>query len=100
MVPLNIGNPDVVKNDLRKNWAGVWAKGSFDLSDPRVVESGVTFVDNARLEKYMSFPSSMEELLRLIQKYENVGASQLIFQTGASPNLIKIVAENILQVLR
>jgi coenzyme F420-dependent glucose-6-phosphate dehydrogenase len=85
-------------------WKGSMIKAFFDIKypDPRAIEENGRVVGNDTIEKLFPVISSAEEGIKKLQKYADLGFTDIVL-VNSSPDrskLIKLVAEEIAPVFR
>jgi coenzyme F420-dependent glucose-6-phosphate dehydrogenase len=95
MVLINfvIGDAEESLKKLKSKDACYLTAGAFDEPDPRRIQaSGLSLDDEVVKENYYLCHSATE-LPQVIEAYQEAGASQLVFATGANPELIRRVGK-------
>ena len=80
-----------------KEYAGIFAPGSYDERDPRVIER---MGSNDDILHSTTFCSSWSDVIDLISGYREIGATEIVLNTGADQDMIKRMAEKILTHFR
>jgi coenzyme F420-dependent glucose-6-phosphate dehydrogenase len=98
MVLLNIviGEPEEAIRKLKSGPAGYLARGAFDEPDPRRVEMLATTVDDSLISEYFAICRDVKDLINVIEQYRSVGTNHIVIGTGASPSLIRQIADGVL----
>ena len=77
-------------------YAGIAAKNSTDVADPRVIEKMGYDMSEEELFKSTTFCSKWSDVLDLIAKYRELGVTQIALQPGADRKMIRTFAQKIL----
>jgi len=95
-----IGDRDASLKLLKSGRAGFLTRGSSDEPDPRRVESSTAMLNDDVIQEYFHLCSSVDDLVDIIERYVAVGVNHLLLGTGASPELLGLIAERILPSFR
>jgi len=95
-----IGDESTLMKQLKAGGAGFLAKGAFDEPDPRRVEALAATVSDQLIREYFNFCKSVDDLIDVVNSYASIGADHIVFSTGASPEQIRLVGEQILPSFR
>ena len=79
-----------------RGWAGIVAKGSWNEPDPRKIQAMGSKVSDEEYLKSTYFCASWEDLLDLIAKFREAGATSVSLFSGASEETIRTYAKQIL----
>lgn len=79
-----------------RTYAGISAKGSWDVTDPRAVERMGKDMSEKDLFKSINFCEKWSDVIDLIAKYREIGVTQIVLEPGTNKNLIKTYARKIL----
>lgn len=82
-----------------RTYAGIAAKNSWDMRDPRKVEELGRDMAESDLMKTTHFCEDWSDVIELISRYREAGVTQIVLQPGADRKLIKTYAEKILRRL-
>lgn len=89
-----------VKEIKKSGEAGFLAQGSFGESDPRKIQvSGQTVSDEKILENWC-FVSSAEDIINVIEKYQQANATHIELVTHSFPDRIKYIGKKVLPYFR
>lgn len=100
LINMAIGDPKESVKKLRSGSAGFLAEGAFDDPDPRHIEASATTVEENIIREYFQLLPKVEDLIDLAKEYQKAGADHVVFQTGASPDLIRSIGRRVLPHLR
>ncbi|MGB9023103.1 MAG: LLM class flavin-dependent oxidoreductase, partial [Candidatus Bathyarchaeia archaeon] len=100
LINMAIGDPQESVRKLRSGWAGFLAERAFDDPDPRHIEASAATVEENLIREYFQLLPKVENLVDLAREYQEAGADHIVFQTGASPDLIRSIGHRVLPHLR
>ena len=96
-VQLHFTDKDSGVKEIRKSGeAGFLAKDSFGESDPRKIQTLSESVSDEKIAENWCFASSAEDVISVIEKYQQAGATHIELVTHSFPDRIKFVGEKIL----
>jgi coenzyme F420-dependent glucose-6-phosphate dehydrogenase len=81
-------------------YAGISAKNSVDVPDPRKIEQMGKDMPEEELFRTTQFCEKWSDVVDLISRYREIGVTQMVLQPGANRKLIKTYAEKILPHFR
>lgn len=79
-----------------RTYAGISAKGSWNVPDPRVIERMGKEMSVEELLKTTHFCEKWSDVVDLIAKYREIGVTQIALQPGTDKKLIRTYAQRIL----
>ena len=77
-------------------YAGIAAKNSTDVADPRVIEKMGYDMSDEELFRSTTFCSKWSDVIDLISKYQELGVTQIALNSGADKKMIRTFATKIL----
>jgi G6PDH family F420-dependent oxidoreductase len=86
-------------SQTERTYAGISAKNSWNVADPRQVEQMGHEMSEEDLFKTTHFCEKWSEVVDLISKYREIGVTQIVLQPGADRKLIRTYAQKILPQL-
>jgi G6PDH family F420-dependent oxidoreductase len=89
---LNLG----VREIKRSGEAGFLAEDSFGESDPRKIQSLSSTVSDEKIAENWCFVSSPDDLIEVIEKYQQAGATHIELVTHSFPDRIEFVGKKVL----
>jgi len=100
LIGFMLGDPRVNINKLRAGGAGYLAQGAFDEPDPRRVESMAATVSEDLIRDNFALCPTIGDLVELLESYIQAGADNLVLGTGAFPETIRLVGQDVLPSFR
>ncbi len=91
-----IDEPEEAIRKLKAGPAGYLARGAFDEPDPQRIESLAITVDDSIISEYFVICRNINDLIHVIEQYRSVGTTHVVIGTGASPSLIRQIADSVL----
>ncbi|MDG6998800.1 MAG: LLM class flavin-dependent oxidoreductase [Nitrososphaerota archaeon] len=79
-----------------RTYAGISAKGSWNVADPRIIEQMGKDMSEEDLFKTTHFCEKWSDVVDLIAKYREIGVTQIVLQPGTDKKLIRMYAQKIL----
>jgi coenzyme F420-dependent glucose-6-phosphate dehydrogenase len=79
--------------------AGLIAKNSWEVGDPRRVEDLGQKVDEDRIYRSTVFCNSWDDLLEVIKRFEEAGITEVVLYTGPRKDLIREVGEHVIAAI-
>jgi G6PDH family F420-dependent oxidoreductase len=83
-----------------KRTAGIIAKGSWNMADPRQIEAMGPSVSDEELLKSTYLCSNWEDVIEIISKFHEIGATEVTLFSGPNQDLIRTYAKKILTHFR
>jgi len=77
-------------------YAGIAAKNSTDVADPRVIEKMGYDMSDEELFRSTTFCSKWSDVIDLISKYQELGVTQIALNSGADKKMIRTFAQKVL----
>ena len=99
-VCFGIGEESSLIQRLKGGDAAFLADRAFEEPDPRRVEALGATVDDDQIRENFHLCRTADDLVPVVESYISVGASQVVFSTGASPELIKQIGERVVPSFR
>lgn len=99
-VCFGIGEQSSLIQRLKGGDAAFLADKAFEEPDPRRVEAMAATVEDDRIRKNFQLCRSADDLVPVVESYVSEGANQVVFSTGASPELIKQIGERVIPSFR
>ncbi|MEM4298655.1 MAG: LLM class flavin-dependent oxidoreductase [Nitrososphaerota archaeon] len=100
LVNVYIGEVGDGLRKLKSGMAGTLARGSFDIADPRKIESLAPTVDDDVVLRNFAIAPTVLDLEKVVESYFEAGANHIVLGTGASPELIKEIGRELVPILR
>lgn len=88
-------DPDTFAKTERR-YAGIVAKGAFDEPDPRKIEQMGVDLPAEELIKSTAYCKNWNDVIDLIARFQEIGVTQIVLQTGADRKLIRTFGQKIL----
>jgi alkanesulfonate monooxygenase SsuD/methylene tetrahydromethanopterin reductase-like flavin-dependent oxidoreductase (luciferase family) len=95
-VCFGIGEESSLIQRLKGGDATFLAEKAFEEPDPRRVEAMAATVEDSRIRESFQLCRSVDDLVEVVESYVSVSANQVVFSTGASPELIKNIGERVI----
>ena len=100
LVCYGIGEEASLMQRLKGGDAAFLADKAFDEPDPRRVQAMAATVEDDRIRQNFQLCRSADDLIPVVESYVSVGANQVVFGTGACPELIKQIGERVIPSFR
>lgn len=102
MVLLNfmLGDPEESLTKLKRGPAGYLVEGSWDQADPRQIERLCSTLDDAVIKENIPLCPTVDDLIEVVKSYIKVGTDHVVFGTGPSPDLIKLIGDQVVPAFR
>ena len=84
-----------VKEARRSGEAGILAEGAFEQRDPRKIQEMSALVSDSKILANKFFISSPDELIELIDKYWQAGATHIDLTTHSFPDRIRMIGTKV-----
>ena len=96
LVCFGIGEESSLIQRLKGGDVAFLAEKAFEEPDPRRVEAMAATVEDSRIRENFQLCRTVDDLVQVVESYVSVGASQVVFSTGASPELIRQIGERVI----
>ncbi|GBC68417.1 F420-dependent glucose-6-phosphate dehydrogenase 1 [archaeon HR01] len=100
LVNICVGPIEDSLRKLKSGMAGTLRRDAFETADPRMVESLAATVSDEMIFDGFVLVRKVSELESVVRAYLDVGAGHIVFGTGANPEIIKELGNNVLPLFR
>lgn len=100
LVNFMLGDPEQSLKKLKAGPAGYLAKGSWDEPDPRRIERLASALDDALIKEHIPLCRTVDDLIEVVKSFIKVGTDHVVFGTGPSPDLIRLIGDHVLPEFR
>lgn len=100
LVNIAVGRVEDTLRKLRSGMAGTLRREAFETANPKTVESMGASVSDEMIREGFVLVQNVLELEKVVKSYLDVGANHLVFGTGAHPDIITEIGNEILPLFK